>query len=284
MQQHVAVGGRLHGDFDTTDAAVLNDRRLAEAAAEREAGLPSAQRSRQVARTTGQFLFSLAVSGKSNEILEIGGSRGYSTIWLAAGALLYGAVSLIDYRLWLSISHWFYFGCILTLLLVLTPGIGTERYGAQRWLDLGFFALQPSEPTKAAVLLIGANNFGQLRWSVADSLAGHDACVAEIRRRVAKLLVIGVLPSDRGDWTTQATRGMNAGLAQRYGGGKVAGVGWVDATSLFERGGTIDRSHYYDPLLRPPEPAIHPTAQAHARLAALIEPEIAAMLGDRPRT
>ncbi len=58
----------------------------AEDAAEREAGLPVAQRSRQVARTTGQFLFSLVVSGKSTRILEIGGSRGYSTAWLAAGA------------------------------------------------------------------------------------------------------------------------------------------------------------------------------------------------------
>lgn len=62
----------------------------AEDAAEREAGLPPAQRSRQIARTTGQFLFSLAVSGSSNEILEIGGSRGYSTIWLAAGARILG--------------------------------------------------------------------------------------------------------------------------------------------------------------------------------------------------
>lgn len=62
----------------------------AEDAAEREAGLPSAQRSRQVARTTGQFLFSLVVSGKSTRILEIGGSRGYSTAWLAAGARTVG--------------------------------------------------------------------------------------------------------------------------------------------------------------------------------------------------
>ena len=139
---------------------------------------------------------------------------------------------------------------------------------------------------KAAVLLIGANNFGRLRWSVEDSLLGHDACVAEIRRRIpgAKLLVLSVLPSDRGDWTTQATRGMNAGLAQRYAGGKVPGFSYVDATKLFEINGAIDRSQYYDPLLRPPEASIHPTAQAHARLAALIEPQLAAMLGDRPRT
>ena len=62
----------------------------AEDAAERAAGLPSAQRSRQVARTTGQFLFSLVVSGPSTRILEIGGSRGYSTAWLAAGARTVG--------------------------------------------------------------------------------------------------------------------------------------------------------------------------------------------------
>lgn len=77
-------------------------------------------------------------------------------VWLAGGAMLYVAVSLIDYRLWLSVSHWFYLGCIGALLMVLIPGIGTERYGAQRWLDFGIFSLQPSEPVKAAVLLMTA--------------------------------------------------------------------------------------------------------------------------------
>ena len=139
---------------------------------------------------------------------------------------------------------------------------------------------------KAAILLIGANNFGRLRWTVEDSLKGHDACVAEIRRRhpAIKLLVLSVLPSDRGYWTTQATRGMNQGLAQRYGGGMVPGIAHVDPTPLFEKNGTIDRTQYYDPFLRPPAASIHPTAQAHARLAALIEPQVAAMLGDKPRT
>lgn len=75
--------------IDARSEAVLA-RLEAEDAAERAAGLPQAQRSRQIARTTGQFLFSLAVSGRSNEILEIGGSRGYSTIWLAAGARVLG--------------------------------------------------------------------------------------------------------------------------------------------------------------------------------------------------
>jgi predicted O-methyltransferase YrrM len=57
---------------------------------EREAGLPAAERSRQVAPTTGRFLFALAASQAGIEILEIGGSRGYSSIWLAAGARMLG--------------------------------------------------------------------------------------------------------------------------------------------------------------------------------------------------
>jgi predicted O-methyltransferase YrrM len=56
-----------------------------EDAAEREADLPPERRSRQVARTTGQFLFSLVAPQTDCEVLELGGSRGYSAIWLAAG-------------------------------------------------------------------------------------------------------------------------------------------------------------------------------------------------------
>jgi caffeoyl-CoA O-methyltransferase len=57
---------------------------------EREAGVPSARRARQVAPTTGRFLFALAASQAGIEVLEIGGSRGYSSIWLAAGARVLG--------------------------------------------------------------------------------------------------------------------------------------------------------------------------------------------------
>jgi predicted O-methyltransferase YrrM len=57
----------------------------AEDAREREQGVPAAQRARQVARTTGQFLFALVAPQTDCEVLEIGGSRGYSTTWFAAG-------------------------------------------------------------------------------------------------------------------------------------------------------------------------------------------------------
>jgi predicted O-methyltransferase YrrM len=40
--------------------------------------------------TTGMFLFSVCAPQADCEVLEIGGGRGYSTIWLAAAARLFG--------------------------------------------------------------------------------------------------------------------------------------------------------------------------------------------------
>src|ERR671937_269365 len=62
----------------------------AEDADERARGLPPSERARQVARSTGQFLFALVAPQWDCEVLELGGSRGYSTIWLAAGVRYLG--------------------------------------------------------------------------------------------------------------------------------------------------------------------------------------------------
>jgi predicted O-methyltransferase YrrM len=70
--------------LDDRVRAVL-ERLEQEDAAERAAGLPAAERSRAVEPTTGRFLFSLVAPQTDCEVLELGGSRGYSTIWLAAG-------------------------------------------------------------------------------------------------------------------------------------------------------------------------------------------------------
>jgi predicted O-methyltransferase YrrM len=52
---------------------------------EREEGVSRELRARQVAPTTGRFLFSLVAPQTDCEVLEIGGSRGYSTTWIGAG-------------------------------------------------------------------------------------------------------------------------------------------------------------------------------------------------------
>ena len=66
------------------------DRLEAEDADERERGVARELRGRQVARTTGQFLFALVAPQWDCEVLEIGGSRGYSSIWLGAGVRHFG--------------------------------------------------------------------------------------------------------------------------------------------------------------------------------------------------
>jgi predicted O-methyltransferase YrrM len=70
--------------LDDRVRAVL-ERLQQEDAHERERGLPAGERSRAVAPTTGQFLFALVAPQVDCEVLEIGASRGYSTLWLAAG-------------------------------------------------------------------------------------------------------------------------------------------------------------------------------------------------------
>jgi predicted O-methyltransferase YrrM len=62
----------------------------AEDADERARGVPREERARQVARTTGQFLFAFVAPQTDCEVLEIGGSRGYSSIWLGAGVRYLG--------------------------------------------------------------------------------------------------------------------------------------------------------------------------------------------------
>ena len=57
---------------------------------EREEGVARELRARQVARSTGQFLFSLVAPQTDCEVLESGGARGSSTIWLTAGVRYLG--------------------------------------------------------------------------------------------------------------------------------------------------------------------------------------------------
>jgi lysophospholipase L1-like esterase len=136
---------------------------------------------------------------------------------------------------------------------------------------------------RAAVILIGANNLGRLHWPVADDVAGIVAVVDETRQRLphAGVLLLGVLPSERSAGASEATLDINRALAARYRPG--GDVTFIDLAPLFARDGRFDRSLFYDPLLIPPQPPLHPTAAAQARMAAAIEPDLAGLLGDRPR-
>jgi rod shape determining protein RodA len=90
--------------------------------------------------------------------LPVHGSGWMSQLaFLAIGAAIYATVSLVDYRVWLTAAHWFYAACLVPLVLVLLPGIGSQRFGATRWINFGVFSFQPSETANVAVLFMTAS-------------------------------------------------------------------------------------------------------------------------------
>jgi rod shape determining protein RodA len=86
-------------------------------------------------------------------------------IFVAAGLILFVGLSFVDYRELGQLAHIIYLGMIALLALVfLFPAVK----GAQRWFDLGYFQLQPSEFSKTACVIALAAVLGRpqvkLRW------------------------------------------------------------------------------------------------------------------------
>lgn len=84
--------------------------------------------------------------------------------WAIRQATIYGAcvflmvfIALVDIRLWLRYAYILYFLALAVLLAV--EFVGVEKKGAQRWIDLWFIELQPSEPVKLAVVMALARYF-----------------------------------------------------------------------------------------------------------------------------
>jgi lysophospholipase L1-like esterase len=173
----------------------------------------------------------------------------------------------------------------------------TRFYGDRHAVNLGFkgdttanllWRIRNGEVAgiapKAAVVLIGANNLGRVHWSAEDTVAGIDAIIGELRTRLpqTKILLLAVLPSERSAWITETTAQINQMLAERYK--KDRAVSFLDLTALFMRNGALNKGLFFDPLLTPPDPPLHPTAQGQALMARAMEPVVANMLGDRPHS
>jgi rod shape determining protein RodA len=67
------------------------------------------------------------------------------------------AVAMVDIRLWMRQAYTLY--AIAMVMLVAVQVRGTIGMGAQRWIDLGFIQLQPSEIMKIALVLSLARYF-----------------------------------------------------------------------------------------------------------------------------
>jgi rod shape determining protein RodA len=79
-------------------------------------------------------------------------------LWYVLGSGAAVAVCFMDYRSICRFSYIFYWISILSLVLVLIPGIGsTHGWGARRWIDFKIFQCQPSEFAKLGFIIALAN-------------------------------------------------------------------------------------------------------------------------------
>ncbi|MCH7550632.1 MAG: FtsW/RodA/SpoVE family cell cycle protein, partial [Proteobacteria bacterium] len=91
------------------------------------------------------------------------------------GIMVMIAVAVIDTRIWLRYAYAIYF-VVLVLLVVVEIG-GATGMGARRWINAGFFNLQPSELMKIAMVLALARYF-------------HGCSLEDIRRPVSLITPI----------------------------------------------------------------------------------------------
>jgi cell division protein FtsW len=110
---------------------------------------------------TNLFAVALGLSLLGNVMVYSATTKEYGTHYLvvrfahlALGVVAFFAAKQVRYTSWRKITPVFYFAVLLSLILVLFPGLGTEVGGARRWFDLGPWSLQPGEFAKLAAVLL----------------------------------------------------------------------------------------------------------------------------------
>ena len=74
-------------------------------------------------------------------------------LFFIIGLILLNIISKIDYKKYFKYSNKLLLICIILLVLVLIPGIGSVRNGSRSWFGIGSFGIQPSEFTKLAMII-----------------------------------------------------------------------------------------------------------------------------------
>jgi len=77
-------------------------------------------------------------------------------IFLAIGLFVMYIVSKIDYKIYYKKANLILLSCLILLVLVLIPGIGSVRNGSRSWFGIGGFGIQPSEIAKIGLIIFTA--------------------------------------------------------------------------------------------------------------------------------
>ena len=75
------------------------------------------------------------------------------SIFLIIGYIIMYFISKFPYQNYKNLSNTFFIICLIMLVLVLIPGIGSVRNGSRSWFGIGGFGIQPSEFTKLGLII-----------------------------------------------------------------------------------------------------------------------------------
>lgn len=107
------------------------------------------------------IIFAVAGVGFASLYSAAGGSfspwAARQMLRFGVGALAMFVIAIIDVRWWYRLAWPAYFGVLL--LLVVVEAMGHIGMGAQRWINLGFIRLQPSELMKICIVMVLARYF-----------------------------------------------------------------------------------------------------------------------------
>ena len=109
-------------------------------------------------RITWSLALVLTVIAMVGVAMLYSAANGNLDPWASLQAMRFGAgfvmmigIALIDIRILLRMAYGIYLAALIMLALV--EVMGATGMGAQRWIDLGFFQLQPSEIMKVSLVL-----------------------------------------------------------------------------------------------------------------------------------
>ena len=82
-------------------------------------------------------------------------------VFLGIGFIIMNVLSKIDFRLYKKYANHILFICLVLLILVLIPGIGSVRNGSRSWFGIGGLGLQPSELSKIGLIIFTSKYLSQ---------------------------------------------------------------------------------------------------------------------------
>ncbi|MBR3840647.1 MAG: cell division protein FtsW [Erysipelotrichales bacterium] len=84
-------------------------------------------------------------------------------IFATIGVIVMYIVSYYDVSKLRKYAYWFFSFCIILMVLVLIPGIGSERNGSMSWFKIGPVLFQPSEFLKLALIMVVSDKLSKKR-------------------------------------------------------------------------------------------------------------------------